>query len=31
VNQAHQPDEFIEIAELEKCIGFMRALADSLR
>jgi acetylornithine deacetylase len=31
VNQAHQPDEFIEIAEIEKCIGFMRALADTLR
>jgi acetylornithine deacetylase len=30
VNQAHQPDEFIEIAEIEKCIGFLRALAESL-
>ena len=30
VNQAHQPDEFIEIAEIEKCIGFLRALAQSL-
>ncbi|MEA2838674.1 MAG: acetylornithine deacetylase [Methylobacteriaceae bacterium] len=30
VNQAHQPDEFIEIAEIEKCIGFLRALADTL-
>src|SRR5947209_3595419 len=30
VNQAHQPDEFIELAEIEKCIGFLRALAQSL-
>ena len=30
VNQAHQPDEFIEIAEVEKCIGFLRALAETL-
>jgi acetylornithine deacetylase len=30
VNQAHQPDEFIEIAEIEKCIGFLRALAETL-
>jgi acetylornithine deacetylase len=30
VNQAHQPDEFIEIAEIEKCIGFLRALAQAL-
>ncbi|MEA2758245.1 MAG: acetylornithine deacetylase [Methylobacteriaceae bacterium] len=30
VNQAHQPDEFIEIVEIEKCIGFLRALAESL-
>ena len=30
VNQAHQPDEFIEIAEVEKCIGFLRALAQTL-
>jgi acetylornithine deacetylase len=30
VNQAHQPDEFIEMAEIEKCIGFLRALAGSL-
>jgi acetylornithine deacetylase len=30
VNQAHQPDEFIEIAEIEKCIGFLRALAQTL-
>jgi acetylornithine deacetylase len=30
VNQAHQPDEFIEIAEVEKCVGFLRGLAESL-
>jgi acetylornithine deacetylase len=30
VNQAHQPDEFIEIAEVEKCIGFLRSLAETL-
>ena len=30
VNQAHQPDEFIEIAEIEKCIGFLRGLAQTL-
>ena len=30
VNQAHQPDEFIEIVEIEKCIGFLRALAQTL-
>jgi acetylornithine deacetylase len=30
VNQAHQPDEFIELAEIEKCIGFLRALAETL-
>lgn len=30
INQAHQPDEFIEISELEACIGFMRRLAGEL-
>ena len=30
IDQAHQPDEFIEIAELEACIGFMRRLAADL-
>lgn len=30
INQAHQPDEFIEVAELSRCIGFMRALAGDL-
>ncbi len=31
IDQAHQPDEFIEIAELEACIAFMRRLGDELR
>ena len=30
INQAHQPDEFIESAELSRCISFMRALAADL-
>ena len=30
IDQAHQPDEYVEIAELEACIGFMRALAAEL-
>jgi acetylornithine deacetylase len=30
IDQAHQPDEFIEISELEACIGFMRRLMDEL-
>jgi acetylornithine deacetylase len=30
INQAHQPDEFIEVAELSRCISFMRALAGDL-
>ncbi len=28
IDQAHQPNEFIEIAELEKCMRFMYRLAD---
>jgi acetylornithine deacetylase len=28
IAQAHQPNEFIAIAELEKCMGFMHRLAD---
>jgi len=28
IDQAHQPDEFIEISELDACIGFMRRLAS---
>ena len=30
IDQAHQPDEYIEVAELSRCIGFMRALAAEL-
>jgi acetylornithine deacetylase len=30
IDQAHQPDEFIEIAQLEAGIGFMRRLAEEL-
>ncbi len=30
IDQAHQPDEFIEIAELEACIGFMRRLMGEI-
>lgn len=30
IDQAHQPDEFIEIGELSRCIGFLRALAAEL-
>ncbi|MCX7899821.1 MAG: acetylornithine deacetylase [Methylocystis sp.] len=30
IDQAHQPDEFIEIAELAACVEFMRGLAREL-
>ena len=30
IDQAHQPDEYIEAGELLRCIGFMRALAAEL-
>jgi acetylornithine deacetylase len=30
IDQAHQPDEFIEMAELEACIGFMRRLVAEM-
>jgi acetylornithine deacetylase len=30
IDQAHQPNEYIEISELAACIGFMRGLADEL-
>ncbi len=30
IDQAHQPDEYIEIAQIESCIGFMRRLAAEL-
>jgi len=31
IDQAHQPDEFIEISQLAECIAFMRRLAVELR
>ena len=30
IGQAHQPDEYIEIAQIEACIAFMRRLAAEL-
>jgi acetylornithine deacetylase len=30
IDQAHQPDEYIEIAEIQACIAFMRRLATEL-
>jgi acetylornithine deacetylase len=30
IDQAHQPDEYIEIAQIEACIAFMRRLAAEL-
>jgi acetylornithine deacetylase len=30
IGQAHQPDEYIEIAQIEACIAFMRRLAKEL-
>lgn len=31
IAQAHQPDEFIEISEVEACVAFMRRLTDAAR
>jgi acetylornithine deacetylase len=31
IDQAHQPDEYIDIAQIEACIAFMRRLAAELR
>ncbi|PWB88500.1 acetylornithine deacetylase [Methylocystis sp. MitZ-2018] len=31
IDQAHQPDEFIDIAELAACVEFLRGLAQQLR
>ena len=28
IDQAHQPDEFIEIAQIEACVSFMNKLID---
>ncbi|MGH6823811.1 MAG: M20/M25/M40 family metallo-hydrolase, partial [Methylocella sp.] len=30
IGQAHQPDEYIEIAQIEACIAFMRRLAAEM-
>lgn len=30
IEQAHQPDEFVDIAQLESCIGFLRGVAQEL-
>jgi acetylornithine deacetylase len=30
IDQAHQPDEWIAISQIEACIGFMRRLAEQL-
>lgn len=30
IGQAHQPDEYIEIAQIEACIAFMRRLAEEM-
>ena len=31
IDQAHQPDEYIDIAQIKACIAFMRMLAAELR
>ena len=28
IDQAHQPNEFVEIVELEKCLGFLERVVD---
>ena len=28
IEQAHKPDEFVAVSELERCEGFLRRLAD---
>ncbi len=30
IDRAHQPDEYVEIAQIEACIAFMRRLAEEL-
>jgi acetylornithine deacetylase len=30
IDEAHQPDEYIEIAQLAACVEFMRSLAREL-
>ncbi len=31
INQAHRPDEFVEISEIEACLGFMQSLVEHLQ
>ena len=31
INQAHRPDEFVEISEIEACIEFMVSLVEHLQ
>jgi acetylornithine deacetylase len=31
IDQAHQPDEYIDIAELAACLEFLRGLAQELQ
>jgi acetylornithine deacetylase len=28
IDQAHKPNEFVDISELDRCMGFMRKLND---
>jgi len=28
IEQAHKPDEYVEVSQLKKCESFMRRLAD---
>ena len=30
IDQAHQPDEYVETGELAACLGFLRELANEL-
>jgi acetylornithine deacetylase len=30
IRVAHQPDEYVEVAQLERCMEFLEALAGSL-
>jgi acetylornithine deacetylase len=30
IDQAHKPDEFLEISQVETCIGFMHRLAAEM-
>ena len=30
IDQAHKPDEYVEVAQIEACVGFMQRLAEEL-